>query len=285
MLTGGLESGVMRKSMKLPDEDKGARDIARALRPQLEAAEKLFECVLGAAQGAPAAGGPHLRACLSAALARLLRLHYAAVKLASAGVAAEARPQIRALFELVVHVRALAQSSDPEEYARRWIAWELRGDAAGRELSEALKGDLDAEARKDAQGRWPREPERIEAFVAGRWTEFLKHGPSRADLRSLAAAVDMRSQDKTKLAATYDALFPAVSGALPSAPLRARLDLPEGAPLTPALVPTREDVETVLVTSVVLLEMGALAVAGRLGLGAADFQKQMLSIISPALAR
>lgn len=110
--------------MKLPDEDKAIVDIANEFKAQISAADRLFDHIVGTLNKATAKGSSeHLNACLSALIIRLLRLHYAAVKLAATGIASEAKIQIRAMLEICINLYALKHSASPGDYARKWMAW------------------------------------------------------------------------------------------------------------------------------------------------------------------
>ncbi|MBU1570441.1 MAG: hypothetical protein KKE00_07990, partial [Proteobacteria bacterium] len=82
--------------MKLPDEDKALPDIARGFAPQLRAADQLFEYLQGLVNNVTSKANQRLTMCLSSVFTRLLRLHCAATKIATIGIASEAKLQVRA---------------------------------------------------------------------------------------------------------------------------------------------------------------------------------------------
>jgi len=289
--------------MKLPDEDKAVPDIARAFKPLLDAADKLFEYVQVSAKGATPKGGVRLNNCLSSVLARLLRLHYSAVKLASVGVASEAKLPIRALFELVVNLYALEQAVDKEEYARRWIAWDLHNYmrqietelkvhpelepkfADHRKLAEAVKREMDDTAKREASASPGKNAAEVEKRVKGKWKEFMKHGPSMVDMRSLADSVDKKSGGKSNLLPIYDRVYPNSSGVIHGSDLASMIELSDGKQIVLKLAPTEDHIEVILVTSTVLLSMGSQVIFRILGIGPAKAEEEMNAIVAPAMPK
>ncbi|MBI4376516.1 MAG: hypothetical protein HY549_08710 [Elusimicrobia bacterium] len=288
--------------MKLPDEDKALPDIANEFAPQLKAGYELFAYLQKIATDAKTKAGQRQVMCLSSVLTRLLRLHYAAVKLSSTGIASEAKLQVRAMFEMVINLYALEQSGDAEEYSRKWIAWdlhnymkqievELRAHPENaplfeehKRLADSVKKDLGDEARLAAQARWPSDAAKGEAHVAGKWKEFLKHGPSMVDLRSLATAVDAKSGGKTNMVAIYERVYPNASGVMHGSDLSSMLEPSSASKIVLKLAPTRDGIETVLVTSTVLLQMGALVICRLLGIAPPDMLAETNAIVNQAVA-
>lgn len=271
--------------MKLPDEEKAMSDIALEFAPQFSAAKQLFEYIRNSVDGGKANNTEVVNSCLSAVLVRLLRLHYAAVKLASLGIASEAKLQIRAMLELCINVAALKQSSNPEDYARKWVAWDLHNYMKQVKtelkyypektslfeehfkLSEPVKAEMDAIARREGEGIWPGDSDRIERHVKGKWKSFLAHGPSMLDLKSLAVQVDSRCATSFGMVGVYDYVYPNSSGVIHGSDLASMIDGRDPTGIVMKLAPSRDSIKTVVVTSTCLLQMGAPAICALLKIG------------------
>ena len=283
--------------MKLPDEDKAIADIATEFKVQISAADRLFDYVAGTLHQATAGGNSeHLNACLSAVIIRLLRLHYTAVKLSSIGVASEAKIQIRAMLEICINLYALKYASSPMDYARKWMAWDLHNymkqvetdlkrNPENRPLFEEhfrIANSVKAEMASIAQEEWNRKhpvkfPD-INDYVAHRWKTFLSRGPSLLDLKSLAISADKASGGATQMANTYDYVYPNSSGVAHGSDLASMISFNTETNITLKLAPTRDSINTVLVTSTCLLQTGASIICPLLKLGGESFSTETFEI-------
>jgi hypothetical protein len=282
--------------MKLPDEEKAVSDIAKEFALQLSAAKRLFEYIYSVVNGATAKNKESVNSCLLAVLVRMLRMHYAAVKLASLGIASEAKLQIRAMLEMCINIYALQQSPDPEEYARNWVAWDLHNYMKQVEtelklhpekkplfdehfkLANPVKVKLDANARKEGSKRWPANPERIEKYIKCRWKDFLAHGPSMLDLRSLATRVDVGSAGEAKMVGIYDYIYPNSSGVIHGSELATMVSGLNATEIVLKLAPSRDFINTIVVTSTCLLQTGASLICGLLKIGPANMAAEIYTI-------
>lgn len=288
--------------MKLPDEDLAVPDIARAFAVHFEAADRLFAFVTGMMAGVRFAQRQRIHMCVAPVLTRVLRLHYVVNKLAAVGLASEAKMAVRAIFENVVNLYALEQSADREEYARRWIAWDvvnfmrqveaeirLHPENAPlfedhRRIADEVERGLRAEAAVDAERRWPRNAAKAATFIDGRWRQFRGHGPSMKDMRALAQEVDGRSQPRTNFYRSYDFFYPNASAVVHGSDLSSLIEL-AGTQIVLKLAPVPDEIETVLMTANTWLMMGASSTARVLGIGPADAGAQMDAIVRPTVAR
>lgn len=287
--------------MRLPDEEIAAVEIQQAFEPQLTAANRLFEFVQQMIIGGRFDPGQRVHYCVAPVLVRLLRLHYSAVKLASVGLAAEAKMSVRATFENVVNLHSLELSQDRELYARRWIGWDLinyrrQADAViARDAAHApafaehmrLAAEVEAEIREEARQsglpRWPNDPQRLQTYVEGRWKVFTNNGPAMKNMRDLARDVDAGTAGRTHFEQSYAVVYPNASGVVHGSDLASLIET-QGNQIALILAPTEAGIETVLVTSTVWLQLGATVASRLLNIGPADREKQMEEIVRPALA-
>ena len=287
--------------MKLPDEDIAVPDIAKAFAVQLDVADKLFEYVSAMMNGVRFASTQNIHSCVAPVLTRLLRLHYATVKLASVGLASEAKMPVRATFENVVNLYALELSPDREEYARRWIAWDLVNFmkqveaeirlhphneplfAEHKRIAGTVEREIREEAAAEALARWPTDAARRETFVDGRWRVFKSHGPSMKDMRALSQEVDGKTNPKTNFSTSYDFIYPNASGVVHGSDLSSLVEQ-TATQIVVKLAPTPDWIETVLNSSNIWLMMGAASAARVLKIGAEDAGTQMEAMVRPSVA-
>ena len=282
--------------MKLPDEDKAVLDIAKEHEKQFSAASRLFDHIVSSLSGGKANGGEHLNRCLSALIIRLLRLHYAAVKLSSLGLASEAKIQIRAMLEICINLYALEQAPSPADYARKWLAWDLHNylkqvktelkhhpesqslfDEHFR-IAETVKTEMDAAALQAWQQEHTQKYPEAGDYVKARWKRFLSSGPSMLDLKSLAIAVDTGTGGKARMADTYDYVYPNSSGVAHGSDLASMISFHDETGIVLKLAPSLDSVTTVVVTSTCLLQTGAAIIFRQLKLGGDNFPTETFEI-------
>lgn len=282
--------------MKLPDEDKAVVDIANEFKAQISAADRLFDYIFSTLNGATARGDNDLNTCLTALAIRLLRLHYAAVKLAATGIASEAKIQIRAMLEICINLYALKHSSSPGDYARKWMAWDLHNyikqvevdlkrNPGNRSLFEehfrmanSVKAEMTSVAREEWNREHPSKFTNVEDYIEHRWKKFLSRGPSMLDLKSLAIAADKASGGASQMANVYDYVYPNSSGVAHGSDLASMISFNTGTNITLKLAPTRDSINTVLVTSTCLLQTGASIIFPLLRLGGDNFSTETFEI-------
>lgn len=286
--------------MKLPDEDIAAPDIARAFAPHFAAGDRLFDFVRGMVTGVRLVTTQRVHYCVAPVLTRLLRLHYTATKLSSVGLASEGKMAVRAIFENVVNLHALEHSPDREEFARRWIAWDLvnfmrqveaevrlhPGNeplfAEHRRIAEDVEREIREEAREMATARWPTDADRRGKFENARWKAFKSRGPSMKNMRALAQDVDGRAGG-TNFATSYDFVYPNASGVVHGSDLSSLIEQ-TGQQIVLKLAPTQDGIDTVLMSSNIWLMMGAASAGRVMGIGPADATAQMDAIVRPTVA-
>lgn len=287
--------------MKLPDEDRAVPDIAHDYAAHFDAGDRLFLFVSELMRGVRFTRLQRIHMCVAPVLTRVLRLHYVVHKLARVGLASEAKMAVRAIFENVVNLHALEQSGDREEYARRWIAWDLISFmrqveaevrlhphneplfADHRRIAVEVERGIREEAAAEAARRWPGNAARAEKFVDGRWKQFRGHGPSMKDMRTLAEGVDFSSDPKSNFLRSYDFFYPNASAVIHGSDLSSLIEV-AGTQVVLKLAPVPDEIETVLMTSNTWLMMGASSGARVLNIGPADAGAQMDAIVRPTVA-
>jgi hypothetical protein len=287
--------------VKLPDEDIATPEIARAFAVHFGAADRLFEYVKDLLGGTRLNLVERIHYCEAPVLTRLLRLHYTVSKLASVGLGSEAKMAVRSIFENVVNLYALEHSADREEYARRWIAWDLVNFmkqvdaeirlhphneplfAEIRGIAGGVEREIREESRILAETHWPAGSQKARNFIDKRWQAFRNRGPSMKNMRALAQEVDGKTGGATHFAASYDFVYQNASGVVHGSEISRLIDQTP-TQIVLKLAPTTDEIESVLMSSNVWLSMGAASVCRVLHIGPPDATAILEAMARPSVA-
>lgn len=289
--------------MKLPDEDIAVSDLAQKYKPYFDLGDRVFDDTRNIVDG-KVKNINSLHMCLLPVLARMLRLHYSAYRLASVGRAEEAKLPVRAMFENLVNVLALEHNDNSLRYAQRWIGWDLSNHMKQvdkylqthpdrtpdfdklKAIHKDTKDAVAAESRARGEEKWPGNNARITKYVEDRWDQFMGHGPSMENMRRLAAIVDGAMGGGGNLQRIYDQFYGYASGVVHGSDLQSLLDINEISQnrLVLRLAPSETDMEEIMITSSFMLGRTGLSISRVLNIGGQAYHDKMKINLDDALA-
>jgi hypothetical protein len=233
--------------MHLPNEEKNWKGIEARRRKHIQVAEQCWDLALTFLKGGDVIGvgkTENFNLVIAGATAKVLRLYYSTVLLARRGMGNEAQVFVRAMFELLVHLKAMQATEDKAEYARQWLVWSLSN--YGKQVHKLVKLNP---SLGPAFKEWNEKQEEMKQDISGNWGDFVMYGPTKTRLDKRVVDLDEKVPGH-RLAASYQSMYTAVSAPLHGYDLTDHVWPKEDGHIEMRLSPTDHLIETVIAIAV-----------------------------------
>jgi len=229
--------------MKLPGEDITGPVIQEQFKELFAYAEKFWVTaspLIRENDVVGAGNNRNLNICVCGAIAKQMRLYYAAVSLCRSGLAHEANLVLRTMLYTSVYLLALYRSDDKQKFSKMWIMWDFA-------ISERNYFGL-----KTVMPNWPElkgigefSEEIRKELPPERWGNFLNNGPAMVNFRELCV--------QSKFEEAYLSVFRITSSVAHGSDLMFYSKPQDDGSIVCQLSQTGEEIEQIIVSAAVLL--------------------------------